>query len=395
MYMWLGYGPDREQIQADLARAENSLVCTNYFDLITRYANQRGLQHRPQARGRGLHRDLFDAYARSDIPEVEQEIFPAEAVWVAHVLGKPIVSTEAYTFISHCNNLLGDFGRGFGSWEASPDLLRRHANLHFAGGINRIQMHCFSYSPPGLKLPGWRMYAETHLNDYVIWWPFIQHLNRWIARNQLLLQSGIPMADTMVYPLQPNPPENGIGSLTNVQPASAANGVDGLPRGWLKQMAVALRSGNYGCSNLLLLQGLETPEESAQLAELLDAGMTVACLKSLPESWPGFSDGSASALREKLTKALKSGRILDWRGASWQEALGRLRSVRWNPAEANMLFQHRRLKDGEAYVLVNDGDAAFDGEVSFPQASLAPEVWDAEAGTSSAAPQYWRESERT
>ncbi len=395
MHGWLGYGPDLEQIQEDLARAENSLVCTNYFDLTTRYANQRGLQHRPQARGRGLHRDLFDAYARSDIPEVEQEVFPAEAVWVAHVLGKPIVSTEAYTFVSHYNHLLGEFGKSFGSWEANPDLLRRHANLHFANGINRIQMHGFSYSPPGLKLPGWRMYAETHLNDYVIWWPYMHHLNRWITRNQFLLRSGIPMADTLVYPVQPNPPEVGIGSLTNVQPVCAADGVDGLPRGWLKQMAVALRSGYYGCSNLLLLQGLETPAETAQLAELLDAGVTVACLKSLPESWPGFRDGSASTLREKFNQARESGRLLDWRGASWPEALNRLQSARWNPADARLRYQHRQLKDGEAYFLVNDGDATFDGEVSFPQASLAPEVWDAEAGTVSPAPQYRREGERT
>jgi hypothetical protein len=69
--------------------------------------------------------------------------------------------------------------------------------------------------------------------------------------------------------------------------------------------------------------------------------------------------------------------------------------VRWNPADSKLQYQHRRLKDGEAYFLVNDGDAAFDGEVSFPQVSLAPEVWDAEAGTASAAPQYRRESERT
>ena len=128
------------------------------------------------------------------------------------------------------------------------------------------------------------------------------------------------------------------------------------------------------------MQGLGTQAETAQLAELLDAGVTVACLKSLPESWPGFADSSASALRGKLNQALASGRILDLRGASWPEALNRLRSVRWIPAEANLRFQHRRLKDGEAYFLVNDGDAAFDAEGSFPHPSLSPEIWDEETG---------------
>ena len=395
MHVWFNFGPELHKVQEDLRRAENALVCTNFYGSIAEYTSQRRLLHRPQVRGRGLHRDFFDVYARSDIPEVEQEIFPAEAVWVAHMFGKPIVSMESYTFISQYNDLLGKFGSEFGAWEANPDLLRRHANLHFAHGINRIQMHCFSYSPPGLPLPGWRMYAETHLNEYVTWWPYMHLLNRWISRNQLLLQSGIPVADTVVYPLKPNPPEVGIGSLTNSQPACADNGVDGLPRGWLGRLNTALRSGYYACANLLLLEGLDTPAEAKLLADLLDSGLTVACLKSMPDSWACLPDGSASALGRKFQRAFESGQILDLRGSSWHEALSKLQSVSWIPTNVKLRYQHRRFKGGEAYFLVNDGPTAFDGEVSFPTTSSFPEIWNADTGEALSAPQYRREPRNT
>jgi len=236
MYALLDYGPDAERIRDQVSRAENELVRRNYFGLLAEFAHQRGLRSRPQPYGRGLHRDLFASYDNCDIPEVEQGVFPAVAVWIAHVTGKPLITMEACTFLSHDNVELGDFGKSFGPWQINPDLLRRHANLDFARGINRIQMHSFGYSPPGIDLPGWRMYAEIPLNRNVIWWPYLRLLNKWIARNQLVLQSGIPVADAVIYPVEGNPPEKIAKISTDTEPATAMNSIDALSRPFFSRL---------------------------------------------------------------------------------------------------------------------------------------------------------------
>ena len=115
-----------------------------------------------------------------DTPEIEEGVYVPEAVWAARVLGKPIVSAEAFTHVSiRHGNLRHDGPRGeftarvdpTNAWRTRPPLLRALSNAHFARGLNRLQIHSFSYSPPGVPAPGWRMYAEIHLNRNVPWWP--------------------------------------------------------------------------------------------------------------------------------------------------------------------------------------------------------------------------------
>ena len=400
MHVLLGYGPDADKVRTDLERTENALVQRHYFQLITSFVNQRGLRHRPQPRGRGLYRDFFDSYAHCDIPEVEQETIPAEATWVAHCLGKPVVSIEAFTFLSHYNSMLGEFGKAFGPWQVNPDLLRRHANLIFATGINRIQMHSFGYSPPGLELPGWRMYAEIHLNRNVVWWPYMGLLSAWMARNQFALQSGIPVADAVVYPVTVNPPEKGIGELSDKQPALALNAVDGLCRSLFEKLKKGRPDGSYDFNHLVLIDGLQSRAEVEHLLALVDAGAKVVCCTSLPEAWDVFKCPAtcdtewASQALNRLRAAQKTGAFLDAHGVPWKNALEKVRSVTWSPAAAALSFQHRRVSGGELYLLVNHGQL-FDGEVSFPYPLLTPELWDADTGRTEVAGEVRREAGRT
>ena len=97
MHALLGFGPDKERVVEDLENVERIIVRENFFETVTGYLNARGLRHRPQVRGRGLTRDFFEAFANSDTPEIEEEVFLPEAVWVAHTLGKPIVSAEGFS----------------------------------------------------------------------------------------------------------------------------------------------------------------------------------------------------------------------------------------------------------------------------------------------------------
>ena len=105
MYCW-DTVRTREQTLRDLQRVEREVIRNNFFVTATGYLHERGLRHRGQVRGRGLSRDFFEAFANLDTPEIEEEVFLPEAVWVAHTLGRPIVSAEAFTFLSgHGRNL--------------------------------------------------------------------------------------------------------------------------------------------------------------------------------------------------------------------------------------------------------------------------------------------------
>ena len=194
------------------------------------------LRHRRQVRGRGLSRDFLEAYAAWTRRRSRKKCFCRRPSGLARTLGRPIVSAEAFTFLSgHGRNLEregqqrpheGPLADGQRQWETNLAMLRWHAGAHFARGVNRIQMHSFGYSPPDVPPPGWRIYAEVHLNRNVPWWPYVSALTRWVARNQYVLQAGSPVADALVYPVRSNPPEGPYNTATD-QPVAALNAIDG------------------------------------------------------------------------------------------------------------------------------------------------------------------------
>ena len=236
LHALLGHGPDCAQTLADVERVERETTRRNFFETTTAYLHARKLLHRPQVRGRGLVRDFFEAFTESDVPEIEEEVFLPEAVWTARTLSKRIVSAESFTFLEWPSPksrvgrptaiARGTAGRPSAAMGNEPGNAALACGAHFARGVNRIQMHSFGYSPLGLPPPGWRIYAEVHLNRNVPWWPYMTMFSTWAARTQWVLQSGKPVADVLVYPVRSNPPE-GPYNMSADQPPAALNAVDG------------------------------------------------------------------------------------------------------------------------------------------------------------------------
>jgi len=404
MHALLGYGPEQQQVVADLEKAERALIRENFLETFTGYLNARGLRHRPQVRGRGLSRDFFEAFAESDVPEIEEEVFLPDAVWTAHALGKPIVSAEAFTFLSgHGRNLerdgqqrvhTGPLADPQRQWETNPAMLRWHAGAHFARGVNRIQMHSFGYSPLGVPPPGWRIYAEVHLNRHVPWWPYMKPLSTWLGRMQWVLQSGAPVADALVYPVHSNPPD-GPYNQTADQPASTLNAVDAASPYVLSRLQKRGGETPYNFSRLVLIGDVRTRDEARRITELVEGGALLVCCHTMPDEWSALRDAAdAEGSRPALRGAIESGKVVDARIQGRQKALADAQSVRWLPASANLSFQHRRVHGGEIYLLTNWGKA-FWGEVSFPHADLVPEIWNADTGSCLPAGQYRVEQGRT
>ena len=385
MHVLLGYGPHKQETLDDVEHLERELIHTNYFETVAEFLAHRKLRHRPQIYGRGLERDLLTAYALADIPEIEEGVYVPEAIWASRLLDKPIISCEAFTHVSiRHGNLQYDAHRGRFSartdpramWQTTPSLLRALSNAHFARGVNRIQMHSFSYSPPGIPVPGWRMYAEIHLNRNVPWWSEFPSLCRWAARNQFVLQAGVPVADALVYPVQANPVD-GPFNTTPDQPSSAINAIDAANAAVLAEVVRRSSALPDRCQHVVVRDDVPTQAEAQDLLELANRGMTLWCCHSMPEDW--------SALRRSPTQlasfqqAIEQGRIRDACQRTWQDVANSIQSVRWN-GTGKLSFQHRRVDGAEIY-LVSSWEQPFEGTIAFPHQNRQPELWDADNGT--------------
>jgi len=397
MYAMAGYGDDREKIMADIETTQQQLVLDNFFIRAREILNAHGLGHRPQAYGRGLSRNLFEVYSNCDVPEIEEGVYCAEAVWVSHTLAKPIVSVEGMTFMSrHLSNIiypvLDDPEKGYGldeprqSWETNPAMLRWFSNAHYARGINRVQMHSFGYSPPEVPLPGWRMYAEIHLNRNVTWWKYMNQYSTWARRIQWVLQSGRPVADTLVYPVEGNPSDGPYSKQTH-QPISAMNCVDAANAYTFKRIWQD-NDGRYAVNNLCLLGDIKTLEEAEKINRMIKKGVKVTYCGVEPEKWTAFRDRQAPII-DDLEKAWRQRKMIDGRHQGWKQVLKNNRSVAWYPADAVLTYLHRRVDGGEVYFLMNCGEEFF-GKVQFNETGLIPQVWDADTGKKTVCGQ-WRD----
>jgi hypothetical protein len=372
-----GYGPDAAEVVAELSEVAAEAVHENFFATVAAALHERGLGLRAQAYGRGLPRDYQRAYAQVDTPEVEHNVVLPEAVWGARAAGRRLTSVEGFTFL---NRHAAPVRSRRGEWETSPELLRLHANHYFGEGINRIGMHSFSYSPPEIPAPGWRMYAEIDLNRLVPWWSWMPHVNAWIARHQVLLQAGRPVRDALVYPVASDVLEPPYRTAGRRQPVSAANMLDGANAWTLPLIAARAARDKEAGGELLLLADVPTLREAELLRQLLGDAGRMTCCGTLPEDWTGLRGPQGEPLRRSFAEARRAGRVRDARDVSWQQAADALRSVRWEPAAAELRFQHRAAAGADFYFLVNHGDP-FDGMVVFPHPGKAAALWDADAGS--------------
>ena len=196
------------RIKADY-RTTLGTLHLDYIHTWVDWAHARGETARNQAHG--SPGNLLDLYGAADIPETE--IFssvsfpipgfrhdPAEvgrpghppiihrfASSAAHVMGKPLASSETFTWLRE-------------HFHVAPSEMKPELDELFLAGINHIYYHGNAYSPADAPWPGWLFYASSQLNTRnPLWRDIGDGLNAYIARCQSLLQAGKPDNDLLVY----------------------------------------------------------------------------------------------------------------------------------------------------------------------------------------------------
>jgi hypothetical protein len=182
----------------------------DYVNAWVTWAHEAGFQARNQAHG--APGNLLDLYGAADIPETESfgltelpivglrrdsvgvSIDPdPPAVTIgrfassaAHVMGKPLVSSETLTWLRE-------------NFRESPAAAKPQLDRLFAAGINHIFYHGTVYSPADAEWPGWFFYAATQLNPANPLWEDFGAMHAYVARVQSILQAGTPDNDILLY----------------------------------------------------------------------------------------------------------------------------------------------------------------------------------------------------
>jgi hypothetical protein len=197
------------RVKSDYREALSELHM-EYLRTWVGWSNEKGFQARNQSHGAPAN--LLDLYGIADIPETEvfgsspypipglrrddnairhdqdvpEPLVTRMASSAAHVMGKPLASSESCTWLRD-------------HWKVTLAYAKPELDRILLDGINHIFYHGTVFSPQDAPWPGWLFYASTQFNPSNPWWDDFSALNQYVERVQTVLQGGQPDNDVLLY----------------------------------------------------------------------------------------------------------------------------------------------------------------------------------------------------
>jgi hypothetical protein len=180
-----------ERFLWDLRLTGQELILENHAGAVKNYGRKHGLSLSIEPYDMNPSGDL-DLGAVADVPMAEfwsNSIDSAyscfEATSIAHLMGRPIVSAEAFTAV--------------GALDAYPWSLKNQGDWAFCVGINRFVFHTFAHQALGGEYkPGMTFgpYGVSwHRNQ--TWWPMVSDYHRYLSRCSEMLRQGVTVSDVL------------------------------------------------------------------------------------------------------------------------------------------------------------------------------------------------------
>ncbi len=396
---------DTDRFLWDFRRTISQLLAENHYGAIAEELHEHGLryygealeQHRPSLGDDMEMRSKTDipmgamwTWATQPEPESSYVADLRGAASVAHIYGQNIVGAESMT------------SRG-PAWAFSPNNLKTVADLEFALGVNRFQIHESSHQPladmaPGLTLGPYGLWFNRNDTWADLAGPWIMYL----ARCSYLLQQGHYYADVAYFYGEEGP-------LTAV---FGWNAQQDAPDGYafdfvnsdvilhqLKFSDGRLVTAGGTSYHILYLGGRSrrmTLPVLQQLINLVQQGAIIVGNK--PTDSPSLSDDEARfhKLADQLfgsgtpaagtVRKLGKGRVYIGMSANdVLKTLGTQQDFEYTKPETDtsLMFVHRRLDDGELYFVDNRNARAEQLDATFRVVGKTPELWDPATGTTS------------
>jgi len=270
-----------ERFLWDLRLTAQELVLENYAGHLKTLGHKHGFELSIEPYDMNPCADL-DLGAVADVPMCEfwgagfgfdSSFSCIESTSIAHTMGRPIVSAEAFT--------------GQDQWRQYPGSMKNQGDWAFAMGINRFVYHTFAHKPLGDEhRPGMTMGPYgVHWDRGQTWWPMSGAYHEYITRCSHLLRQGVTVSDILYLTpegaphvfLAPASALQGQGPLADKR----GYGFDGcspnilMDRAQVKKGRIVFQGGTS--YRLLVLPRFETmtPTLLAKIIQLVKAGAVV------------------------------------------------------------------------------------------------------------------------
>ncbi len=397
----IGSTADTDRFLWDFRRTIAQLLAENHYGEISDELHGHGMKYYSEALE--YHRpalgDDMEMRSKADVPmgamwtwagrpgpDVDYEADLRGAASIAHIYGQNLVGAESMT----------SSGPG---WSFSPNTLKKVADLEFAMGVNRFEIHESTHQPvpdmaPGLTLGPfglWFNRNETWADEAKPWVTYL-------ARCSYLLQQGHYDADVAYFYGEEGPLTSVYGSHV---PQDAPNGyafdfvnsdVILHELSFKDGRLVTPRGTSY---RILYLGGTSRRMTLPVLRRIQDLVAQGAVLVGdKPVDSPSLADDEqefqrlASRLWGNQIAAQsfhKYGKGRVYAGMTPDQALAALgvapdfTYTKPDP-ETTLMFVHRSLSDGDIYYVDHRNDRAESVDATFRVAGKAPELWDAATG---------------
>ncbi len=390
-----------ERFKYDWRKTIAELFADNYYGCMTELANRTpGLELviEPYATGRDAPFDSLAVGGKGNALMCEFWQAPAQWGWdsvkpvasAAHRTGKTLVYAEAFT------------GQPQYAWRQDPYALKATGDRAFCAGVNRFAFHATAHNPwPALK-PGMTMgWWGTQFGPGQTWWT--HGGPEWIAylsRCQYMLQQGVFAAD-LCYLLHasgtPRLPKGFEGDIVSED--------DVLRRLTVRNGRLRFPEGMQYSVLVLPETTIMSPKLVEKIRQLIQDGATV--IGPRPTRAPGLEqfpgcDAAVTQVADSVWGEAASGeRVIGKGRVIWGKSLATaLGDIGISPdvvihGEHTILWTHRSLPDAEIYFLSSQVDREVSTIVSFRQTGLAPELWHADTGMVTEAPDWITTGNRT
>ncbi|MCX6572445.1 MAG: glycosyl hydrolase, partial [Candidatus Aminicenantes bacterium] len=410
-----------ERFLWDLRLTGQELVLENHAGAVKKYGQKHGLSLSIEPYDMNPAGDL-DLGAVADVPmaefwnnALESAYSCFESASVAHLMGRPIVSAEAFTSVE--------------ALDAYPWSLKDQGDWAFCVGINRFVFHTFAHQALGdAYKPGMTMGPYgVHWHRNQTWWPMVSAYHRYLARCSELLRQGVSVSDVLYLTpegtphvfLPPPSALEGSGRLADKK----GYGFDGcspkilMARAEVKDGLIAFPGGSL--YRLMVLPQVETmtPGLLAKIRDLVKAGATVVGTPPLKSpslmGYPACDDdvqalardlwGSLDAPRS-ATKRIYGQGVIHWGGelspttapplypsypltAALLQGMGVQEDF---TATGPVRYGHRRAADRDIYFVSNRTGAPIRADCRFRVGQGSPQIWDPVTGEQRPLPRFER-----
>jgi hypothetical protein len=380
----------------DFRRTLGELLTENHYGQLDALLKARGMIHYVESHetGRAFIGDGMDAKRTATVPMsatwVSGNNPPAsydsdvrESASVAHLYGQNLVAAESLT----------TSGPAFAY---APVDLKATADRMLSNGLNRFVIHTSVHQPLDDKAPGFTLGPFGQYFTRQETWaeqagPWISYL----ARSAFLLQQGHFVADVLYY----------YGEDSNITSLYGA-GLPSVPAGYAYDFAnphaltvLHVRDGALttasGMSYRVLALDPRTRWMSLDVLRRIAslAGDGAIIVGNKPQNTPSLADDASEFHR--LADAVwgagdasgshKYGKGQAIRAPTLAEAMTMLGiapdfSYSVPGSDAQLVYVHRRLDDGDLYYISSRKAAAVNLEASFRVVGKAPELWYADTG---------------